>query len=45
MSVQTIVQTMSVSIHAFREEGDVHVSERGALHLRVSIHAFREEGD
>ena len=34
-----------VSIHAFRGEGDVGVSDRTDFPTVVSIHAFRGEGD
>ena len=35
---------MAISIHALREEGDMHLP-RGRGCLRISIHALREEGD
>ena len=34
-----------ISIHALREEGDIHVVEVDAVGLPISIHALREEGD
>ena len=39
-----IVRWQAVSIHAFREEGDLRIVHPGRA-LPVSIHAFREEGD
>ena len=36
--------TMSISIHALREEGDVVAHPAGG-HKVISIHALREEGD
>ena len=39
-----IVAAGSVSIHAFRGEGDRDI-EQVRLAARVSIHAFRGEGD
>ena len=35
---------LRISIHALREEGDVHLSQREAEEA-ISIHALREEGD
>ena len=37
-------ETKLISIHALREEGDVHGLEK-ALSQKISIHALREEGD
>ena len=34
-----------ISIHALREEGDVHQKGAGAGQRAISIHALREEGD
>jgi len=42
---QAVVPPSSVSIHAFREEGDLHGSIACLMPQSVSIHAFREEGD
>jgi len=39
-----LIYVVSVSIHAFREEGDIWQILR-AFGITVSIHAFREEGD
>ena len=33
-----------ISIHALREEGDVHAGNQRVRHT-ISIHALREEGD
>ena len=35
----------TISIHALREEGDLHRSGRGRGQRPISIHALREEGD
>ena len=34
-----------ISIHALREEGDLHVLLPPSDDTRISIHALREEGD
>ena len=34
-----------ISIHALREEGDVHLQDECRLADHISIHALREEGD
>ena len=34
-----------ISIHALREEGDLHEPDGSSLSSRISIHALREEGD
>jgi len=39
-----LTQAHTVSIHAFREEGDA-ATESIIRRFNVSIHAFREEGD
>ena len=37
--------TMSISIHALREEGDQKGNSTSGNHQCISIHALREEGD
>ena len=34
-----------ISIHALREEGDLHLCSVFNTHVVISIHALREEGD
>ena len=38
-------QFEAISIHALREEGDLHLLDLCAGHELISIHALREEGD
>ena len=35
----------AISIHALREEGDLHLGQVPHLRHLISIHALREEGD
>ena len=37
--------SVAISIHALREEGDLHRSPQRPQRRRISIHALREEGD
>ena len=37
--------SISISIHALREEGDVGAAIAQFVHVLISIHALREEGD
>ena len=34
-----------ISIHALREEGDLHTGHHAGCAIDISIHALREEGD
>ena len=43
-AVQLILESLSISIHALREEGDPHLAKQAAGGV-ISIHALREEGD
>ena len=38
-------ETIAISIHALREEGDVMPVFNGSETEEISIHALREEGD
>ena len=38
-------RTLWISIHALREEGDLHPVFRPCFLVSISIHALREEGD
>ena len=35
----------TISIHALREEGDLHTGHHAGCAIDISIHALREEGD
>ena len=39
------IESVRISIHALREEGDVWVSCTSSFFSSISIHALREEGD
>ena len=45
MSGKDAVLFNGISIHALREEGDLHPVAAALGALRISIHALREEGD
>ena len=38
-------ESLFISIHALREEGDAESAERETVDEEISIHALREEGD
>ena len=45
VSVSNSPNSTSISIHALREEGDLHIGIFCRLCKNISIHALREEGD
>ena len=45
MSAQPLAQTLEISIHALREEGDACCVDGDIDRQSISIHALREEGD
>ena len=43
--METLSRLSVISIHALREEGDLHLNFRCFCFFSISIHALREEGD
>ena len=41
----TVIDTVGISIHALRGEGDVAQKWTEVITMRISIHALRGEGD